>query len=698
MFRKVIAGCMTIVVISMFPAHIHGADFDRIFQAIQSEVSGNRARDYVMRLWQHDKWTNLPEWKKAIQEAQTIMKERGYDEAVIYGTPADGRTMSGAWTNPIGWEAKQATLEVIEPANLPDEFRYLCNYRDNPTSLNAWSAPTPPGGIETEIVLMETSDPAELSRLNARGKIVLTSAGTRALKRYLDPNGILGFVGDTIESPNEDFVNANQWLNGWSDIPGGWWMTDYDSKNNFGFSISQKKANYLRDLLRGGRKVKVRAIIDSRYYTDDSLPYVVGLIKGTDADGEEILITSHMNEWGANDDSAGSSAILEIVGTLNDLIRSGKLPRPKRSIRVLLGAECYGSLPYVQKFLDRLQTKTIAAINLDTGASDYNLHTTSITIHTNPNVCPTFTDAVFPEIVRMYYERYAPTRHWKTGPYSMGTDTYFCEPMIGVPTNWVYMSEGTHFHHNSMDTIDKIDPRSLRELSFIVAAYLYYMANAGTEEVPWIANLTFERGIGIVAEKAAEADATLMKAGDGAALGTALADGIERIQYYTDLQKKALDSIGRIVPADKKNETHDATVYYARSLDEFSVSLTRQLRDMASSKAKTASVKIVMPQKQEGQWEKEAATIIPKRNYFATLFLAEIPVDQWQEVKSSPHWWSATNWASASYWWCDGKRNLNDIKKLVELEAGVPVRNFDLINYYKFLRQHKYVDFVSPSK
>jgi len=480
-------------------------------------------------------------------------------------------------------------------------------------------------------------------------------------------------------------------------------MTDYDSKNNFGFSISKKKADYLRNLLRQGKKVRVRAIIDSRYYTDDVLPYVAGLIKGTDADGEEILITSHMNEWGANDDSSGSSAILEIVGTLNDLIRSGKLPRPKRSIRVLFGAEMYGSLPYVQKFLDRLQTKTIAAVNLDTGAQGYDLHTTSITVHTNPNVCPTFTDAVFPEIVRMYYARYAPTRHWKTGPYSMGTDTYFCEPMIGVPTNWVYMSYGTHFHHNSMDTIDKIDPRSLRELSFIVASYLYYMANAGFDEVQWIANLTFDRGIQVILEKAVQADTRITNAQDGTSLGRALSDEIERMEYYTELQKKALESIQRIVPAANREETGKLTAPYARSLDEFCTTMTKQLRSMADIRARTGSpirsgMKIVMPVKQEGAWEKEAATIIPKRKYFATLFLAEIPVAEWQEVRSSPHWWSATNWASASYWWCDGKRNLNEIKKLVELEAGTPVRNFDLINYYKFLKKYNYVDFVGSSR
>ncbi|MFC1551348.1 M28 family peptidase [Candidatus Latescibacterota bacterium] len=689
---------VVMAVFIMFAHVINAADIEDIFQSVQSEISGNRARDYTMRLWRHDKWSTLPEWKKAIQEAKIIMEERNYDEAVVYEVPADGRTMSGAWTNPLGWDVAQATLEVIEPSGMPDLFRYLANYRDNPTSLNAWSAPTPPEGIETELVLMESNDPEELSRLDARGKIVLTGMYTRGIKRYLDEYGILGYVSDNIESPNVDFVTANQWLNGWSDIPGGWWMTDYDSKNDFCFSVSKKKADYLRGLLRQGIKVKVRAKIDSRYYSDDTLPYVVGLVEGAGTENEEILITGHMNEWGANDNSTGSSAILEAVGTLNHLIRSGKLPRPKRSIRVLLGAEMYGSLPYVQKFLERLQTKTIAAVCCDTGAEDYDLHSTTVSIHNNPNVCPTYTDAVFPEIARMYYSQYAPHRNWKTAPFSMGTDTYFCEPMIGVPTNLIYMNAGGHLHHNSMDTIEKVDPRSLRELSFLNASYLYYIADAGYEEVPFVANLTFNRGIKVIIGIAASANENLFSAENGTALGIALSGGLERIKYYTDLQKKALESILSLVPPGKKDEVRKLILPYKRTFDDFEKSLSLQLVDGAKARADEASVKIMIPDKTESAWEKQAALIIPKRNYFATLFLAEVPVEEWREVKSTPRWWSSTNWASASYWWCDGKRNLNEIKRLCELEAGRPVAGFDLINYYNFLNKYGYVDFVNSTK
>jgi hypothetical protein len=120
-------------------------------------------------------------------------------------------------------------------------------------------------------------------------------------------------------------------------------------------------------------------------------------------------------------------------------------------------------------------------------------------------------------------------------------------------------------------------------------------------------------------------------------------------------------------------------------------------RELAADRARVLSVKIAMPVKLAGAWEREAARLVPRRFQPGTLFFEEVPPSEWREVESSPHWWAPDNWASASYWWVDGRRNLNEIKKLCELEAGRPIEGFDLINYYRFLEKFKYVEFVSPA-
>ncbi|MFC1528960.1 hypothetical protein ACFL5B_03535 [Candidatus Latescibacterota bacterium] len=685
---------LAVLVISVFPGQGDAVEIDELLQAVSREVSGNRARDYTMRLWQYDKWNTFPMWEKTAREAQTIMTEREFDEAEVINTPTDGVTRYGAWTNPIAWDVKQATLEVIEPANLPDEYRYLCNYMDNPTSLNFFSSPTPPEGIETELVVLERSNPEALRALNARGKIVLVSSNGGGMKKYLDSNGIPGIVSDQIEGNNRDYISANHWLNTWSDFPGGWMMTASDSKNNFCFSISQKKGNYLRNLIRQGRTVKVRAKIDSRYYTDGTLPYVTGCVKGYGSEDEDVLIVGHMYEWGANDNCSGSAAIIEAVGALNGLIRSGVLPRPKRSIRVWLGFELYGSMAYTIHNLDRLQNRTIACVCCDTPAENYDLSTTALSISMNFNACPSFTDAVFPEIARRYYSRYSPYKLWKTRPFRSGIDNFFGDPMIGVPLNAVTMNNGGHLHHNSMDTIDKTDPRTLRDLSILNAAYLYYIANAGYDEIPVLANLGSEHGMRIVLGKMTEMKNRVSDVNDGEMLGELLVKGVSVIEYYTDLQKKAIHRIEKLVPENRRGEAGKLLKPYIDSIDEYGELMVKQFRDAVKEKSDRESIKVVRYRKEEGQWEREAATIIPKRRIVGTLTLEEIPPEEWRDITGSPRWWSARGWAAASYFWCDGKRNLNEIRELVELEADRPIRNFDLIQYYRLLERYDIVEFM----
>ncbi|MFC1650596.1 hypothetical protein ACFL2X_03400, partial [Candidatus Latescibacterota bacterium] len=696
MKRIIIFVCVLGVVFLSYGAECRSEtlDADELIEVVQNSISGDKARDYTFRMWQYDKWSTLPMWKRTANEVRTIMLERGFDEAEIVDTPADGVTRYGTWTNPIGWDVKQATLEVIEPAGLPDEYRYLCNYLASPTSLNNYSCPTPPGGIEADLMFLERSNEAELKKLNADSKIILVSSGSRGMKKYLDENGVLGIVSDEIESLNKDFITANQWLNGWSDFYGGWQMNASDSRNNFGFSISKKKGDYLRNLIRQGQTVKVRAKIDSRYYTDDSLPYVSGLLKGSGSEGEEVLIVGHMYEWGANDNCSGCGSILESVGTLNDLIKAGVLPRPKRSIRVWMGFELYGSMAFTMHNLDRLRNKTIASVCCDTPAENYDASSTAFSVAMNINACPSFTDAVFPEIIGKYYSRYAPKKLWKSIPFESGLDNFFGDPMIGVPLNSVSMNNGSHLHHNSMDTIEKVDPRTLRELSILNAAYLYFLADAGFDEMQWFASLTHDRGIEVIREKSKEMKSRMFEAGDSESLGKILADGIKTIRYYTDLQKKAIDSIERIIPGDKLDGARESLAEYKNSLDKFGTLAAEQFQKETLNYAASKSIRIIAHEKDYGDWETKAARIIPKRTKVGTLTLEGIPHDEWREVRSSPRWWSDTNWATASYWWCDGKRNLNEIKELLEFEAGVPVSNFDLINFYEFLEKFELVEYV----
>ena len=463
----------------------------------------------------------------------------------------------------------------------------------------------------------------ELRRLNARGKIILISSNNRGtktslwLKRFLDPNGILGIVSDEIE-PNRD-INTNQWLNGWTDVPGGWLMRNADSKNNFGFSISKKRADYLRNLIRRGNTVRVRAVIESRYYTNDTIPYITGCVKGAGQEGEEVLALGHVFEYGACNNSTGASSIIEAVGTLNDLIRSGVLPRPKRTIRVWHGHELYGSLAFTAHNIERMREKTIATINYPSGGPDYDHSSTHLTLSMNPDVSPSFTDAVVTGVAQRYISLYTPEKLLRIRPYSMGADSYFGESMTGIPSNVVHM--GSYTHHNNMDTIGIVDPRTLHDMSALCAAYLYYVANADYEDISVIAGLTYDRGIQVILDKAKSMHDRLRTIHDGTALGIILYDGTQRISYYTEKQEKALNSILRLVSDDRRGEARKLLAPYIESIEEFGRSRVHLFRQTVAEKSGTDSIEIITHVEKETSWDHEAATLIPRRKIFGTLTL-----------------------------------------------------------------------------
>lgn len=232
--------------------------------------------------------------------------------------------------------------------------------------------------------------------------------------------------------------------------------------------------------------MQVRAKVDTRYY-EGTYPYVTGVIPGTGGtDGEEVLTLGHTSEQGAQDNATGVAVMIESLATLNRLIRSGRLARPARTIRILLMGEMYAALHYIAANPGRVK-RTVAAMCVDTPAAAFELKGTEYTFYMNPHSGAAYTDGLIQEIARQYFPRVGRPWHWK--PFMPGTDSYLGEPSVGIPTTWSYSGTGVETHHNSEDTPDRVDARSLRDLIIVNAAFLYTMAAAGETEAPWLAAL-----------------------------------------------------------------------------------------------------------------------------------------------------------------------------------------------------------------
>ena len=112
--------------------------------------------------------------------------------------------------------------------------------------------------------------------------------------------------------------------------------------------------------------MRVRARVKAKSYAG-TIDTVTGVLPGRNP-REEVLAFAHLNEVGAWDNASGSAAVLEIARVLTRLIAQGALPRPARSIRFMLGWECYSLMIYLLRLRSRT-TDSVAGLSLEASAA-----------------------------------------------------------------------------------------------------------------------------------------------------------------------------------------------------------------------------------------------------------------------------------------------------------------------------------------
>jgi hypothetical protein len=398
---------------------------------------------------------------------------------------------------------------------------------------------------------------------------------------------------------------------------------------------------------------------------------VTGVIRGTDgAAAEEVLSLGHLFEQGAHDNATGVASIIGAAETVNRLIREGKLPRPRRSIRVLGMGECYGTMYYLQQNPDRVK-RTVAAMCIDSPAGLQNLAGTEHTWILNPHSARSYVDAFALRLAAEYYP--IAGRPWGWQEHRSSTDNYLGDPSIGIPTVMPHGGYGVLAHHNSHDTPATVDPKSMRDLMVMNAAYSYFLAAAGPAEKRWLAEVALTRGYEQLTAASGKLLDQVAEAGDADRLGRLLYQARERIDYSLDRESQAARSAG-----DVKEGTSDLAAF----AEQQKARVERSIRDRAAV-LHLGAIQSTAPARNP-----EAEKIVVRRKRIGTITLDDLPRDQRE------------NWPAASFWgapaaalyWCDGKRNLAEVVRLTELEMGPQA--FDFVAYFKFLEKHGYVEFV----
>jgi len=643
-----------------FPGRFRGPDgpspVTDLLKLLFQNVNSAEAMANVRTMWETDRWFDFRHFQQTAEHVAEIMRQAGLDDVKIGYAPADGVTQAGFWQEPMAWDAHVGTLEIVSP-KVPEDMRVIADYQRVPASLCMWSGPTPPGGVETEIVLA----PKDPRNADLKGKLVL---GGHMSKTALAKAGALGIVHESATNPA--LLDERDWVNSFGD--NGWSFTK-GSTPLVCFSISPRSQQYLHQLLERG-PVRVRANVDTRYY-NGQYPYVSAAILGTDgAAAEEVFSLGHMFEVGAGDNDTGVASILEATSTLNRLIKEGKLPRPKRTIRILAMGERYGTLHYLYANQERVK-RTIAGMCIDSPAGFQNLAGTEYNWVLNPQSATSFVDAFALRVAQEYFPMVDRPFHWSE--YNSGTDNDLGDPMINIPTVAPRGGHGIQAHHTSFDTPSQVDPDSLRDLSVMNAAYAYFIASAGPEQMQWMAQLALSRGYDQITATTENSLDQIAAAKNADTLGRLLYWETSRVDYNLMRETKAVKQAADLPQG-------------LAGLVSFAGLQKTRIESAVQQRASELHLGTIQPSipRLNPEFEK----IIVRRKRMGTLTMEDLSPDQREGYPVSAFWGPTT----AALYWTDGRRNLAEVVKLTELEMGQS--NFDWMGYFKFLQRHGYVDFV----
>ena len=652
--------------------------YSSIWNALDKYISVDRMREEVEEFFQLSRWSSFDKINALAELIVEKMEAASLDDARLIDFPADGKTAYGGWVLPKAYNVEEARL--IETTS-GDQADVLADYHQNPTSLMMYSQSTPEQGVTAELVIVDR--PEDMTADRVFGRIVLTSGRGIQFSQGAIKAGAHGIVSDfrgmkrfVKDGPYLD--KTNEWHN--YSIPP--WD---EPKKGFGFAITPNQGRRLRNKIEAGDRVTVRALVKSRHY-DGNLPVVSGLLQGWTA--EEIAITGHYDEFGADDNCSQVAVALEAVRAIRSAIEAGDLPPPTRSIRILLPMEVRGFNALIQN--DDEIRNLRAGLNIDTVGTDQNLTTTQCTLTENFLALPSFVDDFAAELLGRVQN---PLFRWECAQ-ADSIDNIFGEPLVGAPTPSIYHFSGTH--HLALDTPDRISDQMLLDMARVTSTYAAFLASAGLDESFWLSELTADCGVRKIWEVASSA------------LQGESSDGLIRsVNALRDRYTQKIKSTSWLVPysdvfsSRESLEKDDSKLFgeqrllphefHALRLDELHLRIDEAARDAELlSRRRITTYHGAL----EATPRDEKSRIVPVKAFRGFLsFETFSPQDQdyITEKLNIGIDWGVSMWLNQALMLANGKRTVSDIVATLRSQAGWELDVQHVEKIFKFLKKKKLV-------
>jgi aminopeptidase YwaD len=559
-----------------------------VLRAIINEASGELALQNEIHLTGVNRNRKPEEYQTGYFESAFILeklREYGIDEAYTVDLPVEGKTT---------WDAESAELWTVEP-----ELRKIADLKDVPACLCSRSTTT---DTTAELVYVGQGNKDDFYKdKNVEGKILLVNGSPEMARRLgVQKYGAAGLIGWSSSHPEYDRDEV-----GWNGIRPG-----EKDRATFGFMVSQRQGQDLRDALERGQKIVVRAVAKTQLVPDYKDQLTVGLIKGTDLAAEELVFTAHLYEgWakqGANDNASGCTAILETARVLKKLVTEGKIPPLRRSVRFLFVPEISGTEAYLRLNPD-IKKRIFADINLDMVGEGLIKNLSYFRLNQTPWSLPTYLNDVMASYVEWMgdSQRDAQEGNWRSGGvlaptgsrdpfyflierYSGGSDhDVFVDGGIRIPAVLMIVWPD-QWYHTSGDTPDKSDATQFKRVVTISAAAAEFLAGAGPAEAErMMAEISARQG-GRLADDKARADRLLLAA-DAKSVHAAVREARVLVDQGFVREKKALASVRYFIGKDAGAES--ALAGRLAGLDAVRAAQLKGIDDLYASRCRGLGVK-----------------------------------------------------------------------------------------------------------
>ena len=459
---------------------------------IRQHVSGQRAFQVVEQVSHFHRIQASCGFRDAAACCAALLLERGV-KAAIREYPADPAVSCFTQRLFFQWNCHQAQLELTFP-----QQELLCRFSDNDMSIIQRSAPADFRHTPMPIVTPpEGADPNNLD-LNLRGKLLFVENKFDAWTQAAVRRGAAGCR--TVSMPETPPVRTamaqdpelmDQCANLSFAPEAGRGCGDL-----FGFVLTPAQGARLREmcqeLAQRGECPMAQGFVDTEF-SPGNIEVVDAWLPGTG--DEEVLLIAHLchPKSSVNDNASGVGSAVEAFAALVELLDAKILPRPQRTIRLLLVPEMTGTYAYLAANEGRID-KIRAGLNIDMVAGRQDGRAGPLLVIDTPDCSRSFVgdlartllDELGKECALSARGQYVPLFNGGFRPFMPGSDhVILSDPTVGIPsvalTQWPDKT-----YHTSADNLEHIDPGLLARTAILAAANLYSLAALKVSDLPEI--------------------------------------------------------------------------------------------------------------------------------------------------------------------------------------------------------------------